>query len=288
MAGLAVAIVEDGEFRFVQTYGVTSKQSGEWVMPHTVFRWASVSKGVAGTMAAKLAEQDALNLDAPISDWRTSLRLPGAGNSRVSLRQLLSHQTGLTKNAYDLRLEGGDQPGLLRASLVAAPLQCDPGSCHSYQNVAFDTASEVLGHAAGTLYSNAVQKDLFEPLGMESARFGLEGLTGAKNWARPHRGDEVRTPVESYFLLPAAAGVSSNILDMARWMQAQMGANPDTLSGAALELAHTPLVDTGRVYGRDLARALTNPQYGLGWRRFDYRGRSLVGHSGAVDGYRTA
>ncbi len=286
MAGLAVAIVEDGEFRFVQTYGVTSKQSGEWVMPHTVFRWASVSKGVAGTLAAKLSEEGALNLDSPVSNWQTSLRLPRGANDRVSLRQLLSHQTGLTKNAYDTRLEGGERPGLLRASLAGAPLQCDPGRCHSYQNIAFDTASEILGHAAGTLYSNAVEKELFEPLGMSSARFGLEGLTGSKNWARPHRGDEVRTPVESYFLLPAAAGVSSNIVDMARWMQAQMGGNAEILSDTALELAHAPQVDTGKVYGRDLAEALTNPRYGLGWRRFDYRGRSLVGHSGAVDGYR--
>ena len=60
MAGLAVAIVEDGELRFVQTYGVTDKRSGEWVMPETVFRWASVSKGVAGALAAKLSNEGIL------------------------------------------------------------------------------------------------------------------------------------------------------------------------------------------------------------------------------------
>ena len=53
MAGLAVAIVEDGALRFVQTYGVTDKRSGEWVMPGTVFRWASASKGVAGALAVQ-------------------------------------------------------------------------------------------------------------------------------------------------------------------------------------------------------------------------------------------
>ncbi|MEM8918239.1 MAG: serine hydrolase domain-containing protein [Pseudomonadota bacterium] len=286
MAGLAVAIVEDGDLRFIGTYGVADKRSSEPVKLETVFRWASVSKGVAGTLAAKLAAQGALDLDSPISTWRTSLRLPGGANDRITLRQLLSHQTGLTKNAYDRKLEDGESPGLLRASLGTAPLQCIPGTCHSYQNIAFDTASEILGHAAGTLYSDAVQEQLFTPLGMGSARFGLRGLTSAESWARPHRGDEVRTLAESYFLLPAAAGASSNIVDLARWLRAQMGENADVITSAELAASHAPIVRTGRVYGRDLARALTEPSYGLGWRRFVYRGRLLVGHSGAVDGYR--
>ncbi|WP_422343338.1 serine hydrolase domain-containing protein [Parasphingorhabdus sp.] len=286
MAGLAVAIVEDGELRFVQTYGVTDKRSGERVTPHTVFRWASVSKGVAGLLAAKLSEEGGLDLDATLNRWQTSLMLPGEAMSRVTLAQLMSHQTGLTKNAYDRKLEDGESPGLLRKRLGTAPLQCMPGTCHSYQNIAFDTASEILGQATGTIYDDAAQMQLFEPLGMESAQFGMIGLTGAESWARPHRGDEVRTLVESYWRLPAAAGVNSNIVDMARWLRAQLGANKDVLSSEALELAHSPRVETGRVYGGDLARALTEPSYGLGWRNFTYNGRRLIGHSGAVDGYR--
>ncbi len=286
MAGLAVAIVEDGDLRFVRTYGVTDKRSGEPVTPQTVFRWASVSKGVAGSLAAKLSEEGKLDLNAPLSSWQSSLRLPGGAQSRITLAQLLSHQTGLTKNAYDTKLEDGVDPGLLRAQLAGAPLQCVPGTCHSYQNIAFDTVSEILGQAAGTLYSDAVQKRLFEPLGMKSAQFDMAGLTGAQSWARPHRGDEVRSLSESYWRIPAAAGVSSNIVDMTRWLRAQMGENSAVLSAETLTLAHAPLVRTARVYRGDLARALGEPSYGLGWRSFTYAGRQLVGHSGAVDGYR--
>ncbi len=286
MAGLAVAIVEDGEIRFVRTYGVTDKRSGEQVTPQTVFRWASVSKGVAGLLAAKLSEEGELDLNATLNRWQTSLMLPGDAMSRITLAQLMSHQTGLTKNAYDRKLEDGESPGLLRTQLRAGPLQCLPGTCHSYQNIAFDASSEILGQATGTLYNDAVQKQLFEPLGMESAQFDMVGLTGADSWARPHRGDKVRILSESYWRLPAAAGVSSNIVDMARWLRAQLGANEDVLSGETRELAHAPLVRTGRVYGGDLARALTAPSYGLGWRSFTYSGRRLIGHSGAVDGYR--
>ncbi|MGB5484723.1 serine hydrolase domain-containing protein [Parasphingorhabdus sp.] len=287
MAGLAIAIVEDGDIRFVGTYGVTDKRSGEPVTPQTVFRWASVSKGVAGLLAAKLSEDGRLDLDAPISSWQSSLRLPGNAETRITLTQLLSHQTGLTKNAYDTKLEDGVDPGLLRTQLAAAPLQCVPGTCHSYQNIAYDAASEILGQVAGTLYSDAVQKRLFEPLGMKSARFGMAGLTGAQSWARPHRGDDVRTLSESYWRVPAAAGVSSDIVDLARWLRAQVGENEDVLSGAARAKAHGPLIRTGRVFSGELARALGEPSYGLGWRSFTYAGRQLVGHSGAVDGFRS-
>ena len=287
MAGLAIAIVEDGDLRFIRTYGVTDKGSGEMVTTQTVFRWASISKGVAGSLAAKLAEEGRLNLDAPLTNWHSSLRLPGGAESQITLAQLLSHRTGLTKNAYDTKLEDGQSPGLLRAQLAGAPLQCVPGICHSYQNIAFDAASEILGQAAGTLYSDAVQKKLFEPLGMKSAQFGITGLTGAQSWARPHRGDEVRALSESYWRVPAAAGVSSNIVDMTRWLRAQMGENANVLSAGALTLAHAPLVRTGRVHSGELARALGEPSYGLGWRSFNYAGRRLVGHSGAVDGFRS-
>lgn len=287
MAGLAIAIVEDGELRFVQTYGVTDKRSGEWVMPETVFRWASVSKGVAGALAAKLSRQGALNINAPIANWQTSLRLPGGANSTVTLQQLLSHQTGLVKNSYDRKLEDGQSPGILRASLAGAPLKCRPGTCHSYQNIAFDASAEILAQTAGTLYSASTKELFFEPLGMDSVGFGLGGLTQNRSWARPHWGDEVRTLQDTYFLLPAAAGISSNIVDMARWMQAQMGSNPDVLSADMLAQAHAPIVKTPRVYGGKLSRSLLQPAYGLGWRSFTYAGHRLVGHSGAVEGYRS-
>ena len=74
---------------------------------------------------------------------------------------------------------------------------------------------------------------------------------------------------------------------MTRWLRAQMGENANVLSAGALTLAHAPLVRTGRVHSGELARALGEPSYGLGWRSFNYAGRRLVGHSGAVDGFRS-
>ena len=45
MVGLAVAVVENGQIRFVEGFGTVASNSQERVTEHTVFRWASLSKG---------------------------------------------------------------------------------------------------------------------------------------------------------------------------------------------------------------------------------------------------
>lgn len=287
MAGLAVAIVEQGKLRFVRTYGVTDRTTNTPVSINTVFRWASVSKTVTGALAATLANEGLVDLERPVGSWQTTLRLPGGAQSRVTLGQLLAQQTGLTKNAYDERLEEGQDPRRIRADLAAAPLQCEPGTCHTYQNVAFDAASEILSEAAKRPFSDSVSERFFLPLGMASAAYGMDGLTRAKDWARPHNGSQVRPLKESYWRVPAAAGVESNIVDFAKWMQAMMGERPEVLPAAVLRISQTPRVNTPRLYGGELAQANSGAQYGLGWRSFNYAGHKLAGHSGAVDGYRT-
>ena len=286
MAGLAIAIVEDGELRFVRTYGVIDRDTNVPVTLGTVFRWASVSKTVAGTLAATFANEGLVDLDRPVARYQTTLRLPEGAESRVSFQQLLSQQTGLTKNAFDERLEDGQDPGALRASLASAPLQCQPGSCHTYQNIAFDAVTEILEQAAKRSYADTVSERFFLPLGMNSANFGMAGLTNAKDWARPHNGRMVRTVKETYWRVPAAAGVESNIVDFARWMQATMGDRPDVLPESTLRIAQSPRVNTAPIYGGELRQANSEAHYGLGWRSFKYEGNILLGHSGAVDGYR--
>lgn len=286
MAGLAVAVVEDGELRFVRTYGVADKATGAPVTLQTLFRWASVSKTATGTLAAALANDGTVDLDRPVADSHTTLRLPGGAEARVTLGDLLAQRTGLTKNAYDEKLEEGQSPALLRASLAAAPLQCEPGTCHTYQNIAFDAANEILAEAANEPFADAVEHRFFRPLGMVSAGYGMERLTGAKDWAKPHRGAQVRPVKEAYWRVPAAAGVESDIVDFAKWMQAMMGKRPDVLPGPVLQIAHRPRVGTARLYGGALRQTTGDAAYGLGWRSFTYGGHRLEGHSGAVEGYR--
>jgi beta-lactamase class C len=290
MVGLAVGIVENGRITFLNGYGETLEGSGEPVTPQTVFRWASVSKGVAGTMAAKLAEQGKLDFSAPIASYGTSLRLPGGNEYRATLGDVLSHRLGIYRNAWDDKLEAGEDPRLIRQSIATLATLCAPGTCWSYQNIAFDASSEAIAKAAGTSYSQAVRDMLFAPIGMSSASIGREGLQSAKSWARPH--SVGRRPLEvsdAYYRVPAAGGVNSNIKDMALWMIAQMGEMPDVLSPQVLETIHAPLVSTPGERGRlrKFRERVDKPFYGYGWRSYDYAGHHIIGHRGGVNGYRS-
>ncbi len=216
MAGLSVATVENGRLAFVRGYGFADREAGLPVTPQTVFRWASVSKGVAGTLAYKLAEQGKLSLSAPLASFQTSLKLSGGAENRLAIPDLLAHRLGLSRNAYDGKLESGDPAPMLRNMLSTVPQQCLPGDCHSYQNVAYDAFSEIVGNATKMPYEMAATQQLFAPLGMTSAGMGMSNLTGAASWARPYRGGRVQILSDAYFRVPAAAGVSSNIIDLAR------------------------------------------------------------------------
>lgn len=290
MVGMAVGIVENGRITFLKGYGETEEGSGDPVTPDTIFRWASVSKGVAATMVTKLAEQGKVNLNGPVGSYVPSLKLPAGAETRATVGDMLSHRLGLYRNAYDNKLEEGQDTKVLRASLSQLNLICPPGTCWSYQNVAYDGASELVERITREPYEKAVKQYLFTPIGMNEASVSMNGLTGAKSWARPH--DAARRPIkltDAYYRVPAAGGVNSNIKDMSLWMLAQMGEMPDVLSPRVLNTIHAPLVKTPGERGRlrKFLERLGEADYGYGWRSYDYAGHHIVGHRGGVAGYRS-
>lgn len=295
MVGLAVAVVENGEIAYARGFGETHID-GLPVTEDTVFRWASLSKGVASSVTGQLAAEDRLSFDDTVDTYFTSLRLPGSGQKRATLGDVLSHQLGIVPNAYDGRLEDGRDPATIRRSLGTLKATCTLGACHTYQNVAFDTASEVVKDVTGKPYIDAVQERLFDPLDMHSASLSRAGLKATGNWARPYRQrrgqarPSLQTVNDSYYNVPAAGGVNSSIVDLAKYMRAQMGLHPDILSAATLAAVQTPRVralrdqrSQNRRYGGQLKQA----SYGYGWRTYDYTGtHRVIGHRGAVRGYR--
>jgi beta-lactamase class C len=290
MVGMAVGIVEQGRITFLAGYGETEEGSGQKVTPDTVFRWASVSKGVAATMVAKLAEQGKLSLDQPVATLAPSLQLPNGAQSSATMADVLSHRLGLYRNAFDNKLEEGQSAASLRRQLFTLNAICAPGSCWSYQNVAYDAASEVVEKATGRPYGEVVKRQLFDPIGMTSASVSRAGLQSAKSWARGH--SVGRRPIEVndiYYGVPAAGGVNSDIKDMSLWMLAQMGEMPAVLSPKLLETIHAPRVATPNERGRmrKFLERLDDPMYGLGWRSYSYAGHHIVGHRGGVNGYRS-
>ncbi len=290
MVGLAVGVVENGRITFLRGYGETVAGSGEAVTPATVFRWASLSKGVAATMVTKLAEDGKVDLSAPISRYKTTLRLPRDAQHRASVADLLSHRLGVYHNAYDDRLESGEDPRQIRREIGGLSLICQPGTCWNYENVAYDASSEIVRNATRQPYRQVVKRRLFDPIGMTSASVTRAGLMNSKSWAHPHNAGRREIELsDNYYRVPAAGGVNSDIKDLALWMMAQMGEMPAVISPKVLDALHSRLAKTANERRRlhMPPDPLEGAWYGLGWRSYDYGTHRIVGHRGGVDGYRS-
>jgi len=125
---------------------------------------------------------------------------------------------------------------------------------------------------------------------MSSGSVSLAGLESSKSWARPHGAGGKPLPiVDTYYKVPAAGGVNSNIKDMSLWMLAQMGEMPDVLDKKVLDTIHAPYVVTPTERGRlrKFLERLGTAWYGFGWRSYDYSGHRIIGHRGGINGYRS-
>lgn len=291
--GMAMAIVHNGQILSARGYGITDVRNAEPIDAHTVFRLASLSKSFAGTLTGLLVNDGTLRWDSKLVDYMPSFQLVDPNAARtITVADLLSHRVGLTHNTYDRDLENYADYRVLTQKLAYAPLSCQPGTCYGYQNIAFSLIGDVVFAATGDFYSQEVQRRLFKPLGMNDASLGLEGITAASRWAKPHvraRGGWASvTPKPTYYQLPPAAGVNASASDMAQWLIAQTGHRPDVLPLPLLATLHQPLVETpGEIRGSSWRRQrLGSAGYALGWRVFDYAGHRVVFHAGAVQGYR--
>ena len=293
--GLAVAIVQNGRVLSARGYGVTDTLRPEPIDAHTVFRLASLSKSFAGTLAGILAEEGVVDLAQPVTRYVPGFRLSSPDSTaRLTVGNVLSQSTGLTRNAFDRDIEGNAQYADVRGKLAAAPLRCAPGACYSYQNVAFSLIGDVVHATTGRYYEDNVQSRILKPLGMDDASLGLDGIVRSPRWAKPHvraaGGWRSLMPKPTYYRLGPAAGVNASIRDMAQYLLAQTGHRPDVLNARLLSNIHTPRVDTPtELRGSNWRRErLSAAGYGLGWRVYRYGGHAMYFHGGAVQGYRAA
>lgn len=291
--GMAMAIVQNGRVLSARGYGVTDVSAPQAVDGHTVFRLASLSKAFAGTMTGLLVNDGALRWDSKVHDYVPGFQLNDPmATRRVTVADLLSHRVGLqSHNAYDKDIEANADYYSVSQKLAYAPLSCAPGQCYNYQNVAFSLVGDVVFAATGSFYDQAVDRRIFKPLGMNDASIGLTGIESSARWARPHvrsrNGWVSLMPKPTYYRLPPAAGVNASASDMAQWLIAQTGHRTDVLPAPLLATLQAPIIATPGEIRRGWRRErVQSASYALGWRVFDYAGRQVVFHAGAVQGYR--
>ena len=99
--GVSIAWIIDGQTAHVAGYGQADWLAGVAATPDTLYRAGSISKLFNAVAAMQLVERGQLDLDAPIgqalSDFRIEVPFDGAGP--ITIRQLLSHRSGMIREA---------------------------------------------------------------------------------------------------------------------------------------------------------------------------------------------
>jgi len=306
--GAAYAIVKNNQVIAMENFGYIDKARSQKVDNNTVFRLASVSKPFAATITTMLAQEQQLNLSDPITKYLPNFALATEGAAgKIQLKHLLSHSSGLMPNAYDNLLhENWSMEKIVSRFDRVTPI-CQPAKCYGYQNIAYGFLQPAIEAVTTKSYANLLQDRIFSPLKMDNASVGIDVFLNQQNTAKPHIlrkriktgrrnsvGKEIRRYVwrtvdvePDYYKVAPAAGVNASIADLAKWLIANLGYNPEVLSPALLTELTTPRIktkkDLRRRYWRD---NLTDAHYGYGWRIYQFNGHAIIYHSGWVAGFR--
>ncbi len=292
--GGAMTIVYKGQVVFCKPYGVKRAGTHDSVNVHTLFRLASVSKGFAGVLAAKMTEREAINLDTPIIAYLPSLNLSKTYNEEhVTLRNVLTHTSGLLAYSFDPSVESGMSMHQIYQKLDAAKIDANPGQHYAYQNVMFSLLDTVLQLRTGMTYGDLMSEFIFQPLGMQDASVGFNGFVDSKNYAYPHKMVSAKTLSyrvcelnDRYYTTAPAAGVNASISDMGIWLNAILGNYPRVVSPNALKEISTPYVHIPQKSARYWGPDLQSKDYSMGWRIYTYKNEKILYHGGFVQGYR--
>ena len=288
--GAAFAIVSRDAILHIATEGHTTAARTRPIDKQTAFRLASVSKTFAAEMIGLLVDDGTLNWNDPVTRYVPTFKINGDA-SQIQIHHLLGQSTGLMPHAYDNLLEHGKSMDTIWQRMSDLSYVCTPGKCYGYQNSVFSLVDPLVKQATDQSYETQVEQRIFKPLNMDTASIGYQAFIDNPNHAEPHarRSGRWKTvPVQkNYYRAAPAAGVNASILDMGKWVQAQLGSHPEVLSASMLKNLQTPRVKTRReMYRKQWKTMLSNAHYGLGWRIYQLGDEQVVYHGGWVSGFR--
>jgi len=306
--GLNLGVVVDGDLVFHETFGFSDTKSETRTGPDTGYQIGSVTKTFVGLLAARLAVEGIVDLDTPISVYTPELKFhENSSASQVTLRHLLSHQSGLPNNPVNR--ENIKVPGLPKGfdPTVAAPYGnteiyeglkntpslFSPGEKYHYSNFGVTVAGYVLAQASqmGSV-EEAIDHFILSPLEMHDTYVRISDQRD-NTLATPYAyTDDIFHKVfplgtKEYHEIPAwtfgtaigGAGLTSTVPDLAKYLSAMMDLNNDVLTAEMKELALSRNVE---FIEKDESVVST----GLGWRSLEFgRYGVIYQHSGHNDGH---
>lgn len=262
----------------------------------SLFRIASITKTFTSVAIMQQVERGIIDLDADVSTYLSGFAPhnpfkddpKGPFGMQISLRKLMSHTSGLTREPKSGHYLDAERPSLSQtvSELSDTELKQDPSiGVMQYSNAGIAVVGAVLEAVTGTDYSSYLAQNILQPLGMAHTHCGIadgasDKIAPAAMWTVD---GDVPAPVFDLGGSPAG-NILSTTDDMARYIQCLLrgGFMPDgqtLITPASLRQMWQIVGKRPEGYGGG------QKGYGLGFGVGLMDGWSSVGHGGAVYGY---
>ncbi|KAL6713677.1 hypothetical protein ACLMJK_009142 [Lecanora helva] len=294
--GLAVAVV-DGQETYGKGYGF-AQLPNKPVTPSTLFYTGSTTKSFTSA-ALSLLIDDTANSTTPLS-WQTPLidliredfvLADDYTTSHATLEDALSHRTGLSENGLAWIAKNQTVRSVTQ-KLRHVSISAEIRTRWQYCNVMFMTLSYIIEKWTGQWLGHFLKTRIYEPLNMSSTFFSLQDALDAEGsdlatgyiWANYSQRYNAVPWMDSPQVSGAGATIS-NVLDYAKWLRCHMTKSPP-LSPAGHAAVHSPHMISGPLLAGELGFRGADT-YALGWEVSNYRGETMIWHTGGVPGFVT-
>lgn len=288
--GMGISIVYKGKLIYSKGYGLRDIEKNLPATETTLFPIASNTKLFTAVIAAQLAVEGKLSLDKPVRTYVPGMTFYNEElTSRVTLRDMLSHRTGLP--GYDgiwLNAPYKRSEALSKIAYMKPSLGYREG--YIYNNMMFMASGLVIESVTGKSWEDNVRERIFKPLGMNSSGFAGEGKKPAEHSQSYFDNEQgklvARTFSSQSETLGPAGTIYSNMKDMGNWMIALVNGGKFNGKQAipARAIAETA-IPQNLSDKRGRYDELSNSIYAMGRIVQAYKGTKIIGHTGSIDGF---
>lgn len=301
--GVAVAVVKDDKLIYSKGFGLKNLDASgvsNKVDSRTLFGIASNTKAFTTAAIAMLIDEGKLQWDDKVIKHLPHFVLYDPYvTAQFTVADLLSHRGGLGLGAGDLMI--WPTTDVSNDEIMARIRYIKPASSfrskYAYNNIMFVVAGELVAKVSGQAWHDFVRERILTPLNMKDTRMSFSRIEPTfSNIAKPHVPVEGKLQtVDGNFLenFSSAGSIASNAEDMSKWLRLQLRKGLLSSAGGEEKWLFSP----EQHYQMTSAKTVQEiPQffvehfdtnfraYGFGWGLNDYRGHTLVGHTGGILG----
>lgn len=274
-----VLIAKEGKIIYQNSFGWANHLMRESLHIHSQFELASVSKPLTAIGALMLVEQGQLSLEDTMDKF-----FPGFPYEGVTVRQLLTHRSGLPNYIYLADSVWEDKKvGITNREAVELLMEHRPmrygapDGRHFYNNTNYMMLAAIIEVVTGQEFAVFMNENVFKPAGMHhTAVYSKAVYEQIPTHVIGHDRVWRRSVVQNYLDGPVGdKGIYSTVQDL-------------YLFGRALDegrLLKTELLDSAYQAHSKPERGVFS--YGYGWRTFHQEDYKIAYHTGWWHGFRT-